>query len=90
MREDLLRHYKCATCGGPTQKGTTTHSVDLDHGVFVIRNVPAAICTHCGDEWLDNDTAKTVERLVLDAKRRGSQIEVIVFAESSEAIAATT
>jgi YgiT-type zinc finger domain-containing protein len=87
MNEDLLSDFRCATCGGPTQRGHTTHSVDLTIGVIVIRHVPVAICMRCGEEWLDDVTAQAVEALLESAKRRKSQIEVLSFDETMSEMA---
>ncbi|WP_340103296.1 type II toxin-antitoxin system MqsA family antitoxin [Rhodohalobacter sp. 8-1] len=38
------------SCGGRTEKGETTFTVDFGSGVVVIRNVPATICSQCGME----------------------------------------
>jgi len=27
--------------------------VDLGFGVVVVRNVPAKVCSQCGEEWID-------------------------------------
>ena len=39
----------CPLCGGEKQLGTTTFAVDLKFGVVVVREVPAFVCTKCGD-----------------------------------------
>lgn len=89
MTTTLLDDFRCASCGGTTQRSTTTHSVDLKHGVLVIRNVPVAVCTRCGDEWLDNDTARELETLAQDAKKRKAQIEVLSYDEVTRETVAT-
>jgi YgiT-type zinc finger domain-containing protein len=39
---------------GKKVKGKITFSADLGFGVVVIRNVPAMICSLCGEEWIDD------------------------------------
>jgi YgiT-type zinc finger domain-containing protein len=48
---------RCPLCGGVKQPGTTTFAVDLKFGVVVVREVPAFVCTQCGDAWIDNPVA---------------------------------
>jgi YgiT-type zinc finger domain-containing protein len=47
----------CPLCGGEKQLGTTTFAVDLKSGVVVVREVPAFVCTKCGDVWIDDPVA---------------------------------
>jgi len=73
--DDLL----CPSCGGQTQVDKTTYTVDLGSGVVVVRRVPAAICTRCGDEWLGDETVQELEGIVEDAKKRRSQTEIVDY-----------
>jgi YgiT-type zinc finger domain-containing protein len=80
---EILNKYSnsdfCPLCGGIKEPGTTTFSVDIGTGVVVVRNVKATICRQCGEEWIDNDTARSLEKIVEDARKKNSQVEVIAF-----------
>ena len=54
----------------------TTFSADVGSGVVVVREVEAMICSQCGEEWIDDSIARQLERIVNDARARGSQVEV--------------
>ena len=66
----------CPICGGKKTKGKTTFSADLGIGVVVVREVEATICSQCGEEWIDDATARQLEEIVNDARARRSQVEV--------------
>ncbi len=66
----------CPLCGGEKQSGTTTFAVDLGFGVVVVRSVPALVCAQCGDAWIDDPVAEKLEKVVSDARRRQSVVEV--------------
>ncbi len=66
----------CPLCGGNKTRGKTTFSADLGSGVVVVRQVPAAICSQCGEEWIDDATACQLEKIVNDARERRLQVEV--------------
>ena len=66
----------CPLCGGQKQPGRTTFSADLGEGVVVVRNVKATRCSQCGEEWIDNQTAQELERVVADARGKRLQVEV--------------
>lgn len=51
-------------CGERRDSGKRTYNVDLGTGVVVVRNVPAEICTQCGEEWIGPEVAKASEQIV--------------------------
>ena len=69
----------CPICGGKKTKGKTTLSADLGSGVVVVREVEATICSQCGEEWIDDATARQLEEIVNDARARRLQVEVAVM-----------
>jgi YgiT-type zinc finger domain-containing protein len=69
----------CPLCGGNKTPGTTTFTVDLKDTLVVVRNVPATLCSLCGNEWLADDVAASLESIVEDAKRRNHLVEVTQF-----------
>ena len=71
----------CPLCRGHKREGTTTFTVDLESGVIVIRHVPALICDQCGMEWIEDDVAGTLERIVNGARGKGSLVEVAEFSK---------
>ena len=45
----------------------------------MVRRIPTAICTQCGDEWLADVTVQELEGIVEDAKKRKSQAEIVDY-----------
>ena len=70
----------CSLCGGRMNPGTTTFTADLGSGVVVVRDVPAAICSQCGADWIGDDVASRLEQVVDDARRENRQFEVTTLA----------
>jgi YgiT-type zinc finger domain-containing protein len=69
----------CPICDGIKKPGKTTFTSDLGVGVVVIRNVPATVCTQCGADWISDDTAAEIERLIEDARHKRSQVMVMAL-----------
>ncbi len=67
----------CPLCGGRKVVGTTTFTADLGTGIVVVRNVRATVCSQCGEEWIDDNTARKLERNVSEARAKRSLVEVI-------------
>ncbi len=70
---------KCPLCAGEKKPGTTTYSVDLRFGVVIVKNVPAKVCSQCGEEWIEQNIAKDLERIVQGARLAHCELEVIPF-----------
>jgi len=51
--------------------------VDLGFGIVVVRNVPATVCSQCGEEWIGTDIARQLERLVNEARQNRHEVEVV-------------
>ena len=57
----------CPLCAGPKHAGTTTFTAELGFGVVVVRRVPATVCSQCGADWIADEDAATLERIVDEA-----------------------
>ena len=66
-------------CGSAAQKGYTTLTVDNGERLIVLRNIPAMVCTNCGEEWIDHDTALIAEQSINATKSQRSQVEILAF-----------
>jgi len=76
MDMDMDNTTRCPLCGGGKVQGTTTVTVDLGDALIVVRDVPATLCSLCGADWINDDTAQKVEDIVEDARKKHNQIEV--------------
>jgi YgiT-type zinc finger domain-containing protein len=68
---------KCGICGSRTRLGKTTVTVDRRRQVVVVRNVPARVCSLCGEAWLTDASAATGEKVVQRAGKDNAQLEVV-------------
>jgi YgiT-type zinc finger domain-containing protein len=67
---------RCPLCGGEKRPGTTTFAVDLRFGVLVVRDVPAFVCSLCGDAWIDDPVAAKLESPIAEARREQVLVEI--------------
>jgi len=79
MNEKAQSPEKCPLCGGRIEPGVTTFTAELGFGVVVVRKVPAAVCTACGESWFEDEVARAVERIVEQARRERRQVEVLSY-----------
>jgi len=48
--------------------------------LVVVRDVPALVCSQCGESWIQDDTAEKLENIVQEAKRNLREFEVVKLA----------
>ena len=70
----------CPLCGGNKSAGETTFTADLGSGLVVVRRVRATVCSQCGEEWIDDATARRLEQVVNEARLKNREVEVTAFA----------
>jgi len=68
---------KCPLCGGKIDIGTTPFTVDLKSGVIVVRNVPAWVCTQCGEDGIEDPISVKLEKIANRARLQNTQLEMI-------------
>ncbi|OGL42525.1 MAG: YgiT-type zinc finger domain-containing protein [Candidatus Schekmanbacteria bacterium GWA2_38_11] len=68
---------KCSLCGGSKKSGETTFTADLGFGVVVVRNVPATVCSQCGADWIEDNIAAKLEKIVNEARKKHHIVEVM-------------
>lgn len=73
----------CPLCKGSIHEGNSTFTVDLGFGVVVVRDVPADVCSQCGEEWLSNATTEKLEKIVEAAREKHVTVEVARWSETA-------
>jgi YgiT-type zinc finger domain-containing protein len=58
----------CPFCSGLVEPNRTTFTVDLHSRVVIVRNIPPAVCSQCGEEWINDETMQIVEKIALRAR----------------------
>jgi YgiT-type zinc finger domain-containing protein len=62
MQQEKKR--SCPECKGPLKPGHTEMVYELKEITITIKNVPADICTKCGQAFISGHVAEDVNRLV--------------------------
>ena len=58
---------------------TTTHVVNYQNSIIIIRNVPCLECDQCGEKYYTDEVAEKLERLVNSAKQLMQEISVVDY-----------
>jgi YgiT-type zinc finger domain-containing protein len=71
---------KCVICKhGNTEPGHATVTLERGDTILVIRDVPAQVCTECGEYYLDAFTSAHVMALGEEAVKRRAEVEVLRY-----------
>ena len=77
---------KCLVCKhGRFKKGTTLLPIERGNAILLVTDIPARVCTNCGESYLDEETAQGVQELANDrlngkisyAKARGERTVLV-------------
>ena len=66
----------CIFCGGDIYKDIVTVVNERKGKVFIIENVPAGVCTQCGEKEYDADVVSKLETIM--TKRKAIKMEKLV------------
>lgn len=68
---------KCLICKqGETRPERTTVTLQRDGTTLVIRNVPAEVCTNCGEAYVDEPTSREILRRAEEAVAGGVMVDI--------------
>ncbi|MBO4320966.1 MAG: type II toxin-antitoxin system MqsA family antitoxin [Treponema sp.] len=66
----------CFFCKGNLVDGTTTFMTEIDGCAVIVKNVPAKICSQCGEASFSDEVAKKLERIINSLRPSITEIAV--------------
>jgi len=75
---------KCPFCSGELEERVVTHPQSYQGKVYILENVPAEVCSQCGEVLLRPEVLEKMQQLVWSgvAPRRTTQVPVYDLAET--------
>lgn len=71
---------KCVICKhGETRSGTMTATFERDGATIVLKEVPAAVCDSCGEDYLSQEITQQILEQVKQAAKSGVQVDIRRF-----------
>ncbi|OPX73432.1 MAG: hypothetical protein A4E38_00085 [Methanoregulaceae archaeon PtaB.Bin108] len=68
---------KCVVCkSGETRPGTTTVTFERQGLTLVMKEVPAEICTNCGEDYVDEAVSRDIMAMAEKMAKSGAQVDV--------------
>lgn len=73
----------CFYCKGDMKPSTTTHVVEIDKKIIIVRNVPCLKCTQCGEAVYVGDTVEKLERIIDTLSKLMTEIAVVEYSSAA-------
>ena len=71
---------KCVICKeGETSTGMTSITLERGDMLLVVKQVPAQICSNCGEAYLNEKEAEIILKLAEKAFQEGIQLEICQY-----------
>ena len=72
---------KCVICReGQTTPGQTTVTLQRGESTIIFKNVPAEVCTNCGEYFLSESVTDQLLTRAEAAVQSGAELEILRFA----------
>lgn len=69
----------CFVCKGDLEKKKVNYVVDLENTIIIIKGVPAKVCTQCGEQFFDDETAENIENIVKKLKELSTEVTIVNY-----------
>ncbi len=70
---------KCPLCGGEMCDGITTAPFFVGEKIIVIKDVPAEICSECGESYMKSSVVDGIEKLLDRLEDLQSEMSVVHY-----------
>ncbi len=72
----------CFMCKGNMEEKKVNYVVDLGDRIIIIKEVPAKVCTKCGEQYFDDETAENIEKIVNQLKKLETEVSIVKYNKS--------
>ncbi|MDP3767745.1 MAG: type II toxin-antitoxin system MqsA family antitoxin [Dehalococcoidia bacterium] len=70
---------QCPICRGDLERKTIRYTSEYEGKVVVVENVPALVCTQCGEALLEPDVAEKLQEIVWGKSGQAHRLEVDAY-----------
>lgn len=69
----------CPVCNGSIGQGITMFTVKIGSGILLLEDVPAEVCSLCGEKWFSDEVMEKIESIANDVRKRHIKFEIITY-----------
>jgi len=73
----------CFRCNGQTEDRLKTHTVSMGQCVIIIKNVPALVCTQCGEAYFTDTVMDNLESLIDKLESLIKEVAIVDYRDNA-------
>ncbi len=74
----------CMYCRGKDfVESTTTHVVNFENCLIIVKNVPCMECDQCGETFFNMSVARKLEEIIKTAKKMALELSIIDYKQAA-------
>ena len=71
---------KCYFCKGLLEDGKTNFMTEMDNSFIIVKNVPARVCSQCGEAVFSMEVSLELEKLINSLSALfGTEVAIVTF-----------
>ena len=70
---------RCYFCGGKLESRITLLPFVVKDNVVIVKNIPADVCSQCGEAVMSSNVAKKVDHLLKQAQHSGFEMSIVAY-----------
>ena len=74
----------CYFCGGDIESKAATVPFTIGSNVIVVKDVPANVCTQCGEVTLNSEVASVIDKLLKQTQQVGLEVSVVSYEQLTQ------
>ena len=74
-----VTRMKCFMCKGDLEHARKTYVATLEHCVIVIKDVPAMVCTQCGEAYYTDDVSDRLEQIIDKIRDMVQEVAIVEY-----------
>ena len=86
MMIGVEENERCYFCGGKLSFDYATIPFVVQKSVIVVKEVPAYVCSQCGEAIMDSEVAQVVDQLLKQAWQSGFEVSIITYKQPELAV----
>lgn len=78
-RQEKDKVKRCPLCGGGMEDGVATLPFLTADKIIVVKNVPAEICSDCGEAYMKSQVVGVIEKLLDRLEESQSEVSIVHY-----------
>lgn len=75
----VVTEMKCFMCKGDLEQARKTYVATLENCVIVIKDVPALVCTQCGEAYYTDEVSDRLERIIDKIRDMVQEVAIVEY-----------